>query len=206
MNLPNKITVTRIMTIPVFLLFVLPLPEALVNFSLFQFIRPQLVEINRFISSYGHYIAAAIFIIAASTDGVDGYIARKRRLVTNLGKFLDPIADKLLIAAAIVALVQRGELNSWFAMIILTREFVVTGLRLIAAVDGIVISASNLGKIKTITQIIAIAAMLLKNFPISLFTTFPFDRYMMFIAVVITIYSGYDYFAKNIGLLDQSSK
>lgn len=206
MNLPNKITVSRILTIPVFLLFVIPLPDAFVNFSLFQFIRPQLLAVNSFINSFGHYIAAAIFILAASTDGVDGYIARKRKLVTNLGRFLDPIADKLLIAAAVVALVQRGDLNSWIAMIILTREFAVTGLRLVAAVDGIVISASNLGKIKTITQIVAIAAMLLNNFPISLLTDFPFDKYMMLIAVVITIYSGYDYFAKNIGLLNQCSK
>jgi len=205
MNLPNKITISRIMTIPLFMFFAVPIPEAIINCSLLGFIKPQLVALNNFITSYGHYIASVIFILAASTDGVDGYIARKRKLITNLGKFLDPIADKLLIAAAVVALVQRGDLNCWIAMIILFREFAVTGLRLVAVLDGKVIAASNLGKLKTVTQIIAIAAMLLKNFPINLITDFRFDTYMMTIAVIITVYSGFDYFRKNRGILDSGS-
>ncbi len=202
MNLPNKITISRILTIPLFMIFVIPIPDVIINFGLLEFIKPQLTSLNNFIINYGNYIAAVIFILAASTDGVDGYIARKRKLVTNLGIFLDPIADKLLIASAVVALVQRGDLNSWFAVIILFREFAVTGLRLIAVQEGIVIAASKLGKVKTVTQIVAVAAILLKNFPISLFSDFRLDVYAMAIAVIVTIYSGYDYFVKNLKVLD----
>lgn len=205
MNLPNKITISRILTIPLFLLFIIPLPESLIHCKLLYFIQPQLILFNNFVNSFGHYISAIIFIIAASTDGVDGYIARKHKLVTNLGKFLDPIADKLLITAAIVALVQRGDLNTWFAVVILAREFAVTGLRLIAASEGIVIAASKLGKLKTVSQIVAVTLMVLKNFPFNLFTDIPFDKYAIFIAVIITIYSGYDYFAKNKDVLDINS-
>lgn len=202
MNLPNKITMSRIFIVPIFMLFVIPLPKSMVEGGLLHFMQPQLLSINEFILHYGNYIAAAIFIIAASTDGVDGYIARKKQLVTNLGKFLDPIADKLLVAAALIALVQRNDITGWAAMFILSREFAVTGLRLIAAGEGIVISASSLGKLKTITQIVAIAATLLKNFPLDLIVKFPFDSYAMLIAVIITLYSGYDYFAKNLKVLN----
>ena len=201
MNLPNKISLSRIFIVPIFMLFVIPFPNVVVESGLIHFIRPQLISFNNFINLYGNYIAAAIFIIAASTDGVDGYIARKRQQVTIMGKFLDPIADKLLIAAAIIALVQRNDVSAWAGMFIISREFAVTGLRLVAAGEGIVISASSLGKLKTITQIVAIAATLLKNFPLTLIVSFPFDQYVMLIAVIITIYSGYDYFAKNINVL-----
>ena len=165
-----------------------------------------MVMFNDFLRVYGNYIAAAIFIIAASTDGVDGYVARKTQQVTNMGKFLDPIADKLLVTAAIIALVQRTDLSAWVAMLILTREFAVTGLRLIAAGEGIVIAASNIAKLKTATQIFAISVMLLKNFPLSLVTKFPLDQYAMILAVIITVYSGYDYFAKNINVLKMDNK
>jgi CDP-diacylglycerol--glycerol-3-phosphate 3-phosphatidyltransferase len=154
---------------------------------------------------HGNYIAAAIFIIASSTDVVDGYIARKRKLVTRFGKFLDPIADKLLVTAAILALVQTGDISGWVAMIIISREFIVTGLRLVAAGEGIVIAASNLGKLKTILQDIAIVATILHNFPPSTFTSIPFDTYAMIAAVVITIYSLYDYMKKNIKVIDYHS-
>jgi len=108
-------------------------------------------------------MAAVLFFIAASTDGLDGYIARKRKQVTNFGKFLDPIADKLLVTAALVALVERGDLSSWAAIVIIAREFIITGLRLVAAGEGIVIAASKWGKIKTVTQIIAILTALLRD-------------------------------------------
>lgn len=205
MNLPNKITLSRIFIVPVFMLFIIPFPEWILESRFLGIIQPQLVSINNFILNYGNYIAAVIFIIASSTDGVDGYIARKRKQVTRFGKFLDPIADKLLVTAALIALVQRNDITGWAAMIIIGRELIVTGLRLVAAGEGVVIAASKLGKIKTITQIIAIVATLLRNFPLDRFTDFQFDKYAMFIAVLITIYSGYDYLAKNAKVIDYNN-
>lgn len=202
MNLPNKITLSRICFIPVLMLFVIPIPEIILNAGILQFMHPQLLSINNFLLAYGGYIAAGIFIIASSTDAVDGYIARKRQLVTNFGKFLDPIADKLLVTAALMALVQSGDVNGWAAMLIISREFIVTGLRLVAAGEGIVIAASKLGKLKTVLQDIAIVAALLKNFPLNLFTDFPFDDYAMLLAVIITIYSLYDYIKKNLHVIN----
>jgi CDP-diacylglycerol--glycerol-3-phosphate 3-phosphatidyltransferase len=185
------------------MVFVIPYPDWVLNSPYLQFINPQLTSINDFIINYGSYIAAVFFIIASSTDGVDGYIARKRKLVTRFGKFLDPIADKLLITAALIALVQRGDITGWAAMIIIGRELIVTGLRLVAAGEGVVIAASTLGKIKTISQMIAISAVLLRNFPLSLILPdLRFDSYAMFFAVLITAYSGYDYLKKNIKIIE----
>ncbi len=203
MNLPNKITLARILIIPVFLLFVIPLPEWILVSEAFRVIRPMLISINDFIINYGNYIAAAVFVLAASTDAVDGYIARKRKLVTNFGKFIDPIADKLLVTAALLALIERGELSSWIAIIIIGRELIVTGLRLVAAGEGIVIAASKWGKAKTITQITAITALLVRNFPFNQLTNFRFDNYLMLAAVLVTIYSGIDYVAKNMKVIRQ---
>lgn len=202
MNLPNKLTISRILLVPVFMLFVIPLPDWMLQSSLLGFIHPQLISINNFILHYGNYIAAGIFILAGITDRFDGYIARKHKMVTTFGIFLDPIADKLLVAAALIALVQRNDISSWTAILIISREFIVSGLRLVAVGEGIVIPASNIGKLKTATQIVAIAAVLLKDFPISLITSFPFGKYAMLVAVVITLYSLYDYLAKNIKLLN----
>ncbi|MFA6308144.1 MAG: CDP-diacylglycerol--glycerol-3-phosphate 3-phosphatidyltransferase [Clostridia bacterium] len=201
MNLPNKITILRILFVPVFMFFVVPIPDWMLTNNLLMFIHPQLVSIDYFIAHYGNYIAAILFIIASSTDGVDGYIARKRDLVTSFGKFLDPIADKLLTTAALIALVQSGDLSGWAAMIIIGRDLIVTGLRLVAAGEGIVIAASMVGKIKTIFQMVAISMILLKNWPLSLVTNFPFDFYAMLAAVIITLYSGFDYVRKNIKLI-----
>ncbi len=199
MNLPNKLTLSRIFLTLIFMIFIMPLPDWIVNSSYLSFMHSQLEGINKFIMGTGKYIAAGIFIVAASTDGVDGYIARKRKQITQFGKFIDPIADKLLVTAALIALVQRGELTGWAAMFIIAREFIVTGLRLIAAGEGIVIAASNWGKIKTITQMVAIVASLL---PLTWVTSIHFDRYSMLLAVIVTIYSGYDYIVKNIKLID----
>ena len=201
MNLPNKITLSRIFMVPIFMVFVIPFPLWVVENNLLAFMRPQLIAINSFIMNHGNLIAAVFFIIAASTDGVDGYIARKTKQITRFGKFLDPIADKLLVTAALIALVQRNEVTGWAAMIIIGREFIVTGLRLVAAGEGIVIAASNWGKIKTITQMIAIVAALVKN----LTPDIPFDMYAMLAAVLVTIYSGYDYVKKNIKIIDYNS-
>jgi len=202
MNLPNKITVSRMFFIPLLMIFLIPVPESVINLGFLQFMRSQLVSFNLFINNYGGYIAAGIFIIASSTDAVDGYIARKRKLVTRFGKFLDPIADKLLVTAALLALVQNGEVNVWAAMLIISREFIVTGLRLVASGEGIVIAASKLGKLKTLMQDIAIVAALMNNFPISLFTDFQFDDYAMLLAIIITVYSLYDYIKKNIKVIN----
>ncbi len=205
MNLPNKITLSRIFVVPILMIFIMPIPNSLINVGFLESMRPQMVAFNQFLLSYGGYIAAAIFIIASSTDAVDGYIARKRQQVTRFGKFLDPIADKLLVTAALLALVQNGQVNGWAAMLIISREFIVTGLRLVAAGEGIVIAASKLGKLKTVLQDIAIVAALLKNFPISLFSDFRFDVYAMILAVIITIYSLYDYIKKNLNVIDTNS-
>jgi len=204
MNLPNKITLSRILLVPVLMIFIIPIPDVLINAEILSFMKPQMIAVNEFLESFGRYIAAGIFIIASSTDAVDGYIARKRQMVTRFGKFLDPIADKLLVTAALIALVQSGDINGWVAMIIISREFIVTGLRLVAAGEGIVIAASNLGKLKTVLQDVAIVAALLNNFPLSLFTSFQFDDYAMLLAVIITIISLYDYLKKNSGVIDTS--
>lgn len=184
MNLPNQITISRILLIPIFLLIMfLPLDWGDLSFG------SMTIPIT-------HLIGAIIFIVASATDWIDGYLARKHNLVTNLGKFLDPLADKLLVSAALISLVELQMVPAWMVVIIISREFAVTGLRLIAAGDGTVLAASQLGKIKTVAQIIAIAAYLLHNIPFEAFN-FPLASIMMWIAVIFTVISGWDYFYKN---------
>jgi len=205
-NLPNKITISRIFLVPIFMVFLIPLPSWIVELGFFS---NQIAAYSQFIKEYGYIVAGVIFVIASSTDAVDGYIARKHQLVTNLGKFLDPIADKLLVTAALLALVQTGTISSWTAMIIIGREFIVTGIRLVAAGEGIVISASNLGKIKTVTQMVAIILALFKNFPFAIIpglSWFPFSRVAMGVALVMTVYSGVDYIGKNMPRIIENSK
>lgn len=141
------------------------------------------------------YIAAAIFILAAVTDGLDGHIARKRKQVTRLGQFMDPLADKLLVSAALISLVELQLVQAWIAWVILGREFAVTGLRAIAAAEGVVIPASKLGKVKTVTQIIAISAFLLHDWPLTLIGL-TISNWFIYIAVVFTVISGLDYLIK----------
>lgn len=182
MNLANKVTISRIILVPIFLIALL-------------------IKIKYRDIEVGKYLAATIFIIAASTDFIDGYIARKMQQITNLGKFLDPLADKLLVVAALVWLVEVHEMPSWIAIIIIAREFIVTGVRLVAAGEGIIIAASIWGKIKTFTQIIAIIAILIHNLePFKYIFIYPFHVYAMWIAVIATVYSGYDYVYKNRGV------
>lgn len=184
MNLPNKITFLRIILIPVILIFLL----VQFDFGRFHFAGSDI--------TVSEIIAVILFLIAASTDGLDGYVARRRKLVTNLGKLLDPLADKLLMTAALISLVEMQRLGAAVAIIIIAREFAVTGLRLIAAEKGHVIAASKLGKWKTITQIIALTALMLNNFPF-IFISFPFAEISLWVAVVLTTWSGIDYFIKN---------
>jgi len=200
MNLPNKITLSRIFLVPIFMLFIVPFPDWMLNSDY-----PVIINVNNFINNYGNYIAAILFVAAASTDGVDGYIARKRKQITKFGIFLDPIADKLLVTAAVIALLQRNRISGWAAMVIIGREFIVTALRLVAAGEGVVIAASKWGKVKTVTQIIAITVALMENYPLTLFTDFPFDYYAMWCAVIVTIYSGYDYIAKNVKVISYTN-
>ncbi|MFG6148845.1 CDP-diacylglycerol--glycerol-3-phosphate 3-phosphatidyltransferase [Halobacillus sp. B23F22_1] len=184
MNLPNKITLSRIFLIPVFII----LMSVPFNWGEIQMGEREL--------PVAHLAGALLFIIASTTDWIDGYIARKYNLVTNLGKFLDPLADKLLVSAALILLVEIGLAPAWIVILIISREFAVTGLRLVAAGDGTVLAASQMGKLKTWIQIISISLLLLHNWPFA-FVGFPLGLISLYAALIITVYSGYDYFAKN---------
>lgn len=190
MNLPNRITLARICLIPIMMFFLL------VDFDFY----PDPIHWGSFQLSVNHLVAAVIFLLAASTDGIDGYIARKYNMVTNLGKLLDPLADKLLVSAVLISLVELGRCDSWIAIVIISREFAVTGLRQIALLEGKVVAASKWGKIKTVVQIVAISLLLLNNFPFQ-FVSIPVDDIAIWAAALITIFSGIDYFVKNKDLL-----
>lgn len=190
MNLANRITLARIFLVPIIMFFLL------VNLNL-----PELA-FGGFSITYNQLIATIIFIIAASTDGLDGYLARSRKMVTNLGKLLDPLADKLLVAAVLISLVDMHKLDAWIAIVIISREFAITGLRQIALLEGKVMAASAWGKWKTGVQITMIIALLLNNFPFY-FVGVPFDLISSWAAAAITIYSGFDYFVKNKNVIDQ---
>ena len=144
------------------------------------------------------YAATVIFILAALTDMLDGHIARKHNLVTNFGKLMDPLADKLLVMSALICLVQIGDVAGWMVVVILGREFIITGMRQVAAAQGIVIAAGITGKIKTITQMIAIPLLLLDNWPFSMLSfNLPMDTIFLWIALMMTVVSGTEYIIKN---------
>ena len=161
MNLANKITLVRVILVPIFI-FVFYL------------------DINN-----SQFYAALIFIIASMTDALDGYIARSRKLVTNFGKFIDPLADKILTSAALILLSEAGKIPGWVVIIIISREFTITGFRILAASEGITIAASSLGKIKTTTQLLSIILLLSNNI------------IFLYISLFFTILSGIDYIIKN---------
>ena len=141
---------------------------------------------------FGDILAGLVFTIAALTDTFDGYFARKHGMVTNLGKIIDPLADKILVIAALISLVQLQRLPAWIVVIILSREFFVTGLRMVAASEGMVISASRGGKVKTVTQVIAILLMIFD---------LPGGLPAMWVALVATLWSGMEYLVKAKSLL-----
>ncbi|MEN1969933.1 CDP-diacylglycerol--glycerol-3-phosphate 3-phosphatidyltransferase [Lentibacillus sp. N15] len=191
MNIPNRITLSRICLIPIFIILLS------VGFEWGEW------QMGETILPVVDFVAALLFIVASTTDWIDGNYARKHNLVTNLGKFLDPLADKLLVSAALILLVEMDLAPAWVVIIIISREFAVTGLRLVAAGEGIVLAASKLGKLKTVTQLVAITLLLLHNFPFA-YITFPFDIVMLYVALFFTILSGYDYFAKNWNVMRDS--
>ena len=194
MNLPNKISLVRIFMIPLFMLFIIPLP----NWGI-------LARWNAMQNNWGVIVAGVLFILAFITDAIDGKIARKYNLVTDFGKFLDPVADKLLVAAAIIALVARGSLNGWFAAIILGRELLITGFRMVVSQKGVVVAANMWGKWKTVFQTIAIAVMIFETKFCQWFSWYPstitIGDIFMTIAVLLTIISGVIYVKDNFHLI-----
>lgn len=175
-NLPNMLSLFRVILVPVILVFLT--------------LRGQLGYVMGL--NVGDCIAAVVFIIASITDAVDGYIARKRNIVTNLGKFIDPLADKILVIAVLTALVELHRFPAWMVVVIISREFIVSGLRMVAASEGVVIAASKGGKLKTVTQIIGII-LLLFNIQGAMA--------VMWLAVILTVWSGIEYIRNSMDLL-----
>lgn len=175
MNLPNKLTVLRVILIPFFLvaLMVDAIP-------------------------YGKWIAVAIFIIASLTDMLDGKIARKYNLITNFGKFMDPLADKLLVCSAMIALIELDRIPAWVVIIIIAREFIISGFRLVASDNGIVIAAGWWGKVKTVVQMVMIIVVLC-NFGGTVVSIL--ENMLIYASLALTIISLIDYLVKNKGVL-----
>lgn len=178
MNLPNKLTIFRVILIPFFVLFLL-------------------VDIT----PYDKWIALAIFIIASLTDFLDGHIARKYHLVTNFGKFMDPLADKLLVCSALICLIELDRIPSWIVIVIIAREFIISGFRLVASDNGVVIAASYWGKFKTTFQIVMICLMIADLAPLALVT-----QIVMWIALALTVISLVDYLIKNKNVMQDTGK
>ena len=176
MNLPNKLTMARVILIPFFVLFLL-VPVA---------------------GDYSKYIALVIFIIASLTDLFDGKIARKYNLVTNFGKFMDPLADKLLVCSALICFIELDLLPAWIVLIIIAREFIISGFRLVASDNGVVIAASYWGKFKTTSQMIMIILLIaqIPGFDI-------LEQAFIYIALILTVVSLVDYLIKNEDVLQQ---
>ena len=185
MNIANRLTIARIVMIPLFLLMMC-------------FPKDTLGMVNVFHSnlSVSWVLAMIIFTIASITDFLDGYLARKYHLITNFGKFADPLADKLLVMTAFITLVGAGVIPMWIVAIIVCRELAVTGLRLLLVNDGEVLSAAWPGKVKTATQMLAIIFLLIDDFPVK-GLPFSIGTILVYICLVATIYSGVDYFVKN---------
>jgi len=177
LNLPNALTLIRILLVPV------------------------LVVALTVETPGGSTIAAAVFAIAAFTDGLDGYIARSRQSVTTFGKVMDPVADKLMIAAALISLVSLDRLAAWVVMVIIAREFAVSGLRIAAGQQGVVIPASGLGKVKTIVQVLAVLALIAASDPDAMWV-----QALVYLMVAITVASGADYFLNFRKKLEESAR
>lgn len=177
MNLPNKLTLFRVILIPFFLFFLL----------------------TGYGGEAGRWIALGIFAVASLTDLLDGKIARKYHLVTNFGKFMDPLADKLLVCSAMIAFVELGQMPSWVVIIIISREFAISGFRLVAADNDVVIAASWWGKFKTVSQMVMVILMIADIEQLALVT-----EIVMWLALALTLISMIDYFIKNRGVMKGS--
>lgn len=179
MNTANKITLIRIALVPLF------------------------IVLWKMDSAVCHWLAAAVFILAAVTDGVDGYVARHYNQVTSFGKFIDPLADKLLVTAALICFVADGTVPDWVTVVILAREFVVTSLRTVAAAQNVVIAASIWGKVKTVVQIVMVVAILILPETPGLLVVSGVDAIallkdiLIYAALLVTVLSGADYLWKN---------
>ena len=178
MNLPNKLTIFRVILIPFFVVLLL-----------FD------------ITAYDKWIALAIFIIASLTDFLDGHIARKYNLVTNFGKFMDPLADKLLVCSAMICLVELARIPAWVVIVIIAREFIISGFRLVASDNGVVIAASYWGKFKTTFQILMICLMIADLSQLALVT-----QIVMWVALALTVISLVDYLVKNKSVMQDNKK
>ena len=192
MNLANKLTLLRVILIPFFIVCFY-IPNLVVN----------TISVNNYLIPYANLLGLVIFLLAAITDFIDGYIARKYNMITDFGQFMDPLADKLLVTAALLILLENGLIAGWVVFIILAREFIVTGFRTIAASKGVVIAAGWLGKIKTVVQFIMISTLLLLNYPFELFN-WPVDQIFVALAVVLTVASGVEYIYKNLHIFDEA--
>ena len=174
MNLPNKITMLRVFLIPFFVVFMLvsAIP-------------------------YSKYIALVVFVVASLTDTLDGYIARKYKLVSNFGKFMDPLADKLLVSSAMICLVSLNRIPAWVVIVIISREFIISGFRLVASDAGVVIAASWWGKIKTVVQMIMVLILSIHNPVVAVI-----EQILIYLALVLTVVSLLDYLIKNWKVMD----
>ena len=179
MNLPNKLTILRVLLIPFFVFFLL-VP----------------------VLSYSNYIAVSIFIIASLTDLADGKIARKYNLVTKFGKFMEPLAEKLLVCSALICLVATEQLAAWMVIVIISREFIISGFRLVASDNGVVIAASYWGKFKTTFQMLMIIVLIL-NFPGRFFEIL--GVILIWVALILTVVSLCDYLIKNKDVLKEQN-
>ncbi|MBO4688923.1 MAG: CDP-diacylglycerol--glycerol-3-phosphate 3-phosphatidyltransferase [Clostridiales bacterium] len=202
MNLPNKLSLTRIILVPIILLFMLPIHIG----------SWAPVAWNDFINEYGMIVAAVLFVIASITDLVDGKIARKYNLITNLGKFLDSLADKMLVISVLIALVDLNRISAVWVCIIVLREFAVTGIRMLASAQGVVMAAKMIGKIKTVTQMIAITYLMFESLLIKIFHAIlssaevsDITNYVQIVGnilfigcVIMTVISGMDYVLNNL--------
>lgn len=186
MNLPNKLTVFRVILIIPFVLLML---GSHAQWGWFMAVFGGIVD-------YADYIALVIFIIASLTDMLDGKIARKYNLVTNFGKFMDPLADKLLVCSAMICLIELDRIPAWIVIIIISREFIISGFRLVAADNRVVIAASYWGKFKTTFQMVMVCLMIADIETLAILT-----QIVMWIAVVLTIISLVDYLVKNKSVL-----
>ena len=178
MNLPNKLTILRVLLIPVFVVLLLA----------------------DFWGKWLDYIALAVFIIASLTDMLDGMIARKYNLITNFGKFMDPLADKLLVCSAMICLLDLGRIPAWVVIVIIAREFIISGFRLVASDKGVVIAAGYIGKAKTVFQMIMIMLMIIDFTEGAMYMV---TQVVMYIAVALTIISLVDYIGRNYKVLKE---